>query len=184
VLAVIVAILVGLPVLNLILGSLRAGGPLEGGAWTLRNYTKTLSDPFTLRLIANTLIFSVGQTALPLVLGVMLAWLLTRTNLPWKRVWEYATLGLYFVPLLVAATAWTILLGRNNGVLNVAWHHLTGGRGFDVFSMAGMILIQSLYLVPLVFLVVSASFRSVNPELEEASRTAAPGPRHGRPSCA
>jgi iron(III) transport system permease protein len=72
----------------------------------------------------------------------------------------------------VAATAWSILLGPQNGVLNVLWHDATGLDGFNVYSMAGMILIQSLYLVPLVYLMVAASFRSINPELEEASRTA------------
>jgi iron(III) transport system permease protein len=39
-----------------------------------------------------------------------------------------------------------------------------------------MIFIQSLYLVPLVFLVVSASFRSINPEIEDASRTSGASP--------
>jgi iron(III) transport system permease protein len=171
-----VVILIGLPVIKLVVGSFREHGPLEGGPFTFHNYADTFTNPVTLELVRNTLIFAVGQTIVPLVLGVLLAWFVVRTNIPWKPVWEFATIGLYFIPLLVAATAWTILLGPNSGILNVAWRSLTGIGGFNVYSMAGMILIQSLYLVPLVYLVVGASFRSINPELEEASRTSGASP--------
>jgi len=46
---------------------------------------------------------------------------------------------------------------------------LTGGRVLDVFSLPGMIVVEGLHLAPLVFLLMVASFRSMDPALEESA---------------
>jgi iron(III) transport system permease protein len=158
------------PVTRLIVGSFREGGPLEGGAFTLENYREALRGAS--ELIGNTLVFAVGQTVVPLLIGVVLAWTVTRTNVPWRSLWEFATLGLYFIPLLAAGAAWSILLSRRSGMLQGVISTITPLDEFNINSMAGMIFIQSLYLVPLVFLVVASSLRSVNPDFESAARIA------------
>jgi iron(III) transport system permease protein len=164
-----VAILIVYPFGRLIIGSFREGGPLDPGPLTLENYRTTLRGSSD--LVANTLVFAIGQTVVPLVLGVVLAWIVTRTDVPGRGLWEFAALGLYFIPLLAAATAWSILLGGRGGMLNELIRSFTPFDGFDVYSMPGMIFVQSLYLVPLVFLVVAASLRAVNPDFEDAART-------------
>ena len=169
-----VAVLVVFPFYRLILGSFQTGGPPERGALTLENYRATFHKSSA--IIANTLQFAVGQTVVPLVIGVLLAWAVTRTDVPWRGVWEFSTLGLYFIPLLAAGTAWSILLGGRNGMLNELVRAVTPWDGFDVNSMAGMVFVQSLYLVPLVFLVVGASMRNVHPDYEHAARLSGASP--------
>ena len=168
VLSVVVFTLVVLPFYRLILGSFQEGGPPERGPLTLDNYRDTFNKSSD--IIGNTLEFAVGQTVVPLVIGVLLAWVVTRTDVPWRGVWEFSTIGLYFIPLLAAGTAWSILLGGRNGMLNEVIRAATPWDGFDVYSMPGMIFVQSLYLVPLVFLVVAASMRNVSPDYEHAAR--------------
>ena len=168
VLSLVVLILVVLPFYRLILGSFQEGGPPERGPLTLENYRATFEKSSD--IIGNTLQFAVGQTLVPLVIGVLLAWVITRTDVPWRGLWEFSTLGLYFIPLLAAATAWSILLGGRNGMINATIRALTPWDGFDVNSMSGMIFVQSLYLVPLVFLIVAASMRNVSPDYEHAAR--------------
>ena len=168
VLSLAVFVLVVLPFYRLILGSFQEGGPPERGAFTFQNYRDTFAKSSD--IIGNTLEFAVGQTLLPLVIGVLLAWVVTRTDVPWRGLWEFATIGLFFIPLLAAGTAWSILLGGRNGMLNEVIRALTPFDGFDVYSMPGMIFVQSLYLVPLVFLVVAASMRNVSPDYEHAAR--------------
>ena len=168
VLSGVVLILVVLPFYRLILGSFQEGGPPERGPLTLENYRATFEKSSD--IIGNTLQFAVGQTLVPLVIGVLLAWVVTRTDVPWRGLWEFSTLGLYFIPLLAAATAWSILLGGRNGMINATIRALTPWDGFDVNSMSGMIFVQSLYLVPLVFLIVAASMRNVSPDYEHAAR--------------
>jgi iron(III) transport system permease protein len=172
---VFIGLFVLLPIVKLAIGSFRQGGPLDGGPLTLQNY-RGIFTVGTWHLVENTLIFAAGQTLVPLVFGVGLAWLLTRTNIPWAGLWEYATISLFFIPFLAGAIAWIILLGPGSGVINVALRNYTGWGGISVYSMTGLIIVQSIYLIPLVFLVVGASFRSVNPELEEAARTSGANP--------
>jgi iron(III) transport system permease protein len=168
VLTIAVVVLVIFPFYRLILGSFQTGGPPERGALTLENYRATFDNSSD--IIGNTLQFAIGQTVVPLVIGVLLAWVVTRTDVPWRGVWEFSTLGLFFIPLLAAGTAWSILLGGRNGMLNSVIRELTPWDGFDVNSMAGMVFVQSLYLVPLVFLVVGASMRNINADFEDAAR--------------
>lgn len=163
-----VVVLVFYPFARLVIGSFREGGPLEKGAFTFDNYVETFRNSSD--LIGSTLFFAVGQTVVPLVIGVLLAWVITRTDTPGRSAFEVATLGLYFIPLLAAAAAWSILLGGRGGMLNSLIQEYTPWDGFDIYSRAGMIFVQSLYLVPLVFLVVSSSMRSVDPEYEDAGR--------------
>lgn len=168
VLSGLVLVLVIFPFYRLIVGSFRVGGPPEQGDFTLENYRATFDKSSD--IITNTLQFAVGQTVVPLVIGVLLAWVVTRTDVPWRGVWEFATLGLYFIPLLAAGTAWSILLGGRNGMLNELIRDITPWDGFDINSMSGMVFVQSLYLVPLVFLVVAASMRNITPDYEHAAR--------------
>jgi iron(III) transport system permease protein len=172
--ALFVAILT--PFYRLVTGSFRKGGALKGGDLTLEHYERIFSDSSLLQLLGNTLVFAAGQTILPVSIGVVLAWLVTRTDMPLGRFWEFGTLSLYFTPLLAAGTAWIILLGPRNGVINVVIRDYTPFGGLSAYSLGGMILIQSMYLVPLVFLIVGASFRSVNPEFEQASRICGASP--------
>jgi iron(III) transport system permease protein len=59
--------------------------------------------------------------------------------------------------------SWIFLASPRSGFLN----QLPGT--FDVFSLAGMILVEGLHLTPLVFLLLAAAFRSVDPALEESA---------------
>ncbi len=172
--SLLVIVLVMYPFGRLVSGSLHLGGPLDSGPLTLDNYRSAILDSHD--LILNTLRFAIGQTLVPLLIGIALAWIVTRTDVPLRGLWEFSSVALYFIPILAAGTAWSILLGGRNGLLNELIRSISPFQGFDVYSMAGMIFVQSLYLVPLVFLVVSSSLRTVNPEFEDAARSCGASP--------
>ena len=67
--------------------------------------------------------------------------------------------------------SWLFLLGRA-GPINDLYRLITGSDGvlINVYSMSGMILIEGFLWSPLVFLLLSATFRTSNPEYEEAAR--------------
>ena len=172
--SLLVIVLVIYPFARLILGSLHIGGPLDSGPLTIENYRNAILGSHD--LILNTLRFAIGQTLVPMVIGILLAWIVTRTDVPLRGLWEFSSVALYFIPILAAGTAWSILLGGRNGLLNEVIRSISPFQGFDVYSMSGMIFVQSLYLVPLVFLVVSSSLRAVNPEFEDAARSCGASP--------
>jgi iron(III) transport system permease protein len=85
--------LVIVPLIFLVWSSFRSTPIGVPGPLTLQNYVRAYTDSQTYSLLANTLIFSVGSVAVSMLLGVTFAWLLERTNLPFKD-------GIYtFIPI-------------------------------------------------------------------------------------
>jgi len=119
-------------------------------------------DARTWTLAANTLLLSGATCAIAVPVGSSLAFLLTRTNLPGRRV-GLAALGLMlFVPLYLHAAGW--LAGF--GVLG--WFPLaTGSRLWFDDAWVGAVWVHAAAAVPWVVLIVGAGFRLVEPELEE-----------------
>ena len=139
--------------------------------WTLAHFRKLLTDRDALTSIWNTLVFAAGSTVLSLITGGILAWLVERTNAPLKLLAYLATIISMGTPYILHVIAWLFLLGRV-GPLNDAYRQLTGATGniFEVNSMAGMVLIEGFLWSPLVFLLLGATFRAANADMEEAAR--------------
>ncbi len=139
--------------------------------WTFQHFSKLLTDRDALTSIWNTLVFAAGSAVLSLITGGVLAWLVERTNAPLKILAYLATIISMGTPYILHVIAWLFLLGRV-GPLNDAYRQFTGATGniFEVNSMAGMVLIEGFLWSPLVFLLLGATFRAANADMEEAAR--------------
>lgn len=166
------------PVGWLFLGSFRSASPFEPGTFTTDNYLRAYTDPALLRTLWNTLIFGIGQTAFGMFVGVGLAWIISSTNTPGRRAYEYLTLILFLLPSIVLIVAWTLLASPGRGMLNQAAMAVFGLERppLDIFSMGGMIFVQGLMVVPLVYLIVAPAFAATDVTLREAARIAGSGP--------
>ncbi len=69
--------MVGVPLIMIVLMSLRTGFPGEGGALTLANFVAVYSAPSTYKILLNTLLFAFGTVIVGLSFAVPLVWLLT-----------------------------------------------------------------------------------------------------------
>lgn len=160
------------PLVILILNSVLEVNP-DGsyGAFTLANYARILSQPDLYRSAWNTVLFAALSTAIVLVVGGLLAWVVERTNAPFKALAYLTTIAALGTPFVLTTAAWLFVLGRA-GPLNELYRALTGSRGilFNVNSLWGMVVIEAVVWMPLVFLMFSAAFRSANAEMEEAAR--------------
>lgn len=177
-LLLIVAALVLLPVGALLYGSFRDAHPLApSGAWTLDNYGRALASPVLWATISNSLVYSLGAVALATVAGASLAWVVVRTDTPWRPAFEFLTYVLFLIPNLLYAVAWIMLLAPGRGVLNNIYSDTLapGGVLLDIYSLQGMVWVQGLCLVPLVFLLVSGPLSAMDQSLEEASRISGSG---------
>lgn len=139
--------------------------------FTVAHFTKLFTDKDALRSIWNSLVFAAGSTVLSLIAGGILAWLVERTNAPFKILAYLATIISLGTPYILHVIAWLFLLGKV-GPLNDLYRMATGGTDnlFNVNSMAGMILIEGFLWSPLVFLLLGATFRAANADMEEAAR--------------
>jgi iron(III) transport system permease protein len=123
------------------------------------------------RMVVNSLVFAIGSSALAIVLGTVLAYLIVRTDVPGKPLMFAASLVPLIIPGVLHTIAWAyFILSPQIGIGNTWFiEKLDGGHPFNVFSLPGMIFIEGLHLSPLVFLLMVASFRSMDPSLEESA---------------
>src|SRR3982750_4241113 len=148
--------------------------PFEPGAhWTFDNLTEVyLGTNLLTTVLPNTAIFVLGSVVVTFFTAFTLAWLVERTDLPWRTTIFTAILFPLLVPGIVMAFAWTLLFAPNAGWVNVALRAALGLEGngpINIFSMPGLILCQGIASVPFVFLLLGAAMRTMNPALEEAS---------------
>lgn len=142
------------------------------GGFTLRHYRDVLSDFRFAAPLANTFYFALGSALLATLLGGFIAWLVTRTDTPLQSLGYFTAFASFGTPFILYTIGWLLLLGKS-GPVNVWLRSLLdlGRPPFNVYSLPGMMLIEGFLWSPLVFLMLAASFRSMDPALEEASAT-------------
>lgn len=174
--ALVMAILIGLlvlpPIWLLIDSSAREIYPDgSAGPWSFVNYAYLLASGHLLSSAANSVIFSIGATIVSLIFGGILAWLVERTDSPLKGLAYLTTIISMGTPYILYVMAWLFLLGKAGPFIDL-YRQMTDDLDapFEVHSLWGMILIEGFAWSPLVFLLLSATFRAANGEMEEAAR--------------
>ncbi len=170
-LIVIVGFLSVCPVAMLLLGSFSEG--LNAfGTFTGAKYINAYTDPEFAGIIINTLIFTVGSAFVATLLALFLAYLNTRTNIPFKFLFQVITLVPMMIPHILFAVSWVLLLNPTNGMLNLFLRQMTGWSGisFNIYTLQGMILVEGLLDLPIAYLVIAPAMASFDVSLEESSR--------------
>lgn len=175
----VVSYLVVVPLIMLFYASIKSTEdklPFESTVTTLTNYTLLFTSPSTLPILFNTLLFTAGSLAVGLPLAILFAWLLERTAIPARRWISAFILVPMTIPSLLSAIAWIQLLDPRIGLVNIIVRGVLGLKAdmgpFDIYSLYGMCFIQGLRLVPSAYLMIAASFRAMDPSLEEQSAMA------------
>lgn len=164
--AVILFVLVAFPLLELIVRSFAVNGKPS-----LANYITVLSERRNFLPFVNTFILG-GLTVIgSLLIGVPGAWLVTRTDMPFKRLAETMFLLPYMIPPFIGAMAWIQLLSPRIGYVNRIWAYVTGAAAgpFNIYSIAGLTWVMVLHGFPFVFLTVRGALERMDPTLEEAA---------------
>jgi iron(III) transport system permease protein len=119
----------------------------------------------------NSIVFAVLSALFALLLGGIVAWIVERTDAPFKRLAYFTTILSLGTPYVLYTTAWLLIMSKS-GPLNNFLKYVTGSTGpvFNVYGMPGMVIIEALLWSPLVFLLLGGTLRNFNPELEEAAK--------------
>jgi iron(III) transport system permease protein len=143
----------------------------RGGEWSLANFEAVLGSRRFLITSANSLVFAAGSAVVALGIGWITAWIVERTNTPLKPLAYLTAIISLGTPYILYVTAWLLLFGKA-GPINQLYRTLTGTSDvlINVYSMPGMIMVEGFLWSPLAFLLVGATLRNANPELEEAAR--------------
>ncbi len=171
VVAVVTAYLVLPPLYSVIQTSLfttKLTGELD--EFTLSYYRDMFRELQVLGPFLNTVYFSVGSALLATLLGGLVAWIVTRTDSPLRGLGYFTAFASFGTPFILYTIGWLLILGKAgpvNSWLRVFLDH--SGPVVNVYSMWGMVFVEALLWSPFVFLLLAASFRSMDPSLEEAS---------------
>lgn len=152
--------------LGLVFLVLPLAGLLVRAPWS--DLPAQLTSPAVWQALRLSLICATLATAVTLVLGVPLAWLLARTEFPGRRlVRALVTLPLVLPPV-VGGVALLLALGRNG----VAGRWLDQWFGVTLpFTTAGVVVAEAFVAMPFLVISVEGTLRAADPRYEEAAAT-------------
>lgn len=178
--ALVLAWVVVVPLVYLIVFSFQSGTAAAPGDWTLENYILVYARSLTYEALGNTLIYTVLVATLSMAIAGVLAWLVERTDMPCRGVAWVMILLPIAMPGMLSSMAWILLLGPRTGLINVVLRAVLESFGYDagatgpinIYSMEGMVFVESVRGSTTLFLMMVAGFRMMDPALEEAASTA------------
>ncbi len=136
-----------------------------------RQIVDLLTDPSTLALTTRTLGLAASVTVASLLIGVPVAWLTVRSDMPARRFFAVATALPLVIPTYVGA--YTLVAALAPGGLVESW---SGLRPPSPYGFGGAFVALTLFTFPYVLLTVQAGLRGLEPSLEEAARSLGHGP--------
>jgi iron(III) transport system permease protein len=167
----IVGFLTVCPIVMLVLGSFSTGlGAF--GEFTLEKYILGYADPELAGIILNTIIFVLGSSLVATGLALLLAYLNTRTDIPFKFLFRIISIIPMMIPHILFSVSWVLLLNPSNGLINLLLRQIPGleDLAINIYSLPGMILVEGLLDLPIAYLILAPAMASFDIALEESSK--------------
>lgn len=143
----------------------------EHGA-TAEHYVGLWQRPDLAQALGTTLLIAGLVGVLSVAIGAPLAWLVARSDVPFRGAIELMAYLSFIYPSFLSAIAYVLLLGPNAGVINrllVDTFRLEQGP-LNIFSVWGIVFVTLMHVYPFVFLLTASALRSLNPALEHAAQ--------------
>ena len=102
--------LILVPIVRLIINSFQLGHPAMPQGFSLRNYQNAFASPLFYQALATTFLVSTIGTVITVVISVLFAWLIERTDMPCRNLAWALILIPMAMPGVLFALAWTLLL--------------------------------------------------------------------------
>jgi iron(III) transport system permease protein len=175
--------LVGLPLLRIVWGTItwqpedtRVARGFEEGALTDFHWKRTFLGPVSRELVyrpfTNTLVTAGGGTLVALTLGCPLAWLLTRTDLPGRRLLTGLVTIPFMLPSWTISLAWLIVfknarVGGARGLFEYATGIVT--PDWLAYGPLPIVVALGLHYYAFSFLLIASALASIDTHLEESA---------------
>ncbi len=162
----------------------------DESGFTLRAYSRVLTEARQWALLRNSLAIAVGAAFFATLLGVGVAFALEYLRVPFRRLMAYGVALPFLIPAYISAVAWMDVLGTN-GILHGLLKKIEtvsgpqSATGLALFSWvldvatarvntaAGAVFVSSLSYYPIVALTTALALRRFDRRLVEAARLAA-----------
>lgn len=167
----IVGFLTVCPVVMLLFGSFTQGlGAF--GSFTVEKYVVAYTDPDFADILVNTILFTIGSALVSTTLALFLAYLNTRTNIPFKFLFRIISIIPMMIPHILFAVSWSLLLNPSNGMLNLLLREVfnLAASPFNIYTLPGMMLVEGLLDMPIAYLIIAPAMSAFDVSLEESSK--------------
>jgi len=177
----VIAVILGYPLYYLVRISLQQYGLFEliqhkGIAIGLRNYHSVLHDQVFWHTLVRTVVFTAANVSLTMVIGMLLALLLTVVSAPVRVLLSSGLVLVWSMPVVVAVQVWYWMTNYENGVLNYVLtklgigdysQHDWYGTPFSQLSMVTLLIVWG--ALPFVVITLYAGLAQVPGDLLEAA---------------
>ena len=171
-LAVLIAVL-AYPMALLFIKSFALTRPGQPTVWGLEGWIGAFSDRGLSIALFNTFSLAAVRIVITTVIAIFFAWVVTRTDTPFKGFIEIALWLGFFLPMLPMTMGWILLLDPHHGLLNKFLMQIfnLSKAPFNIFSYWGIVWSHLAYSSSIRFLLITPAFRTMDAALEEAART-------------
>jgi iron(III) transport system permease protein len=155
----LLALFIILPILKVVQMSLAPGESV------LATYFNLFRSWYMRRALVNSLITGVLSAVLAVFVGFIMAYTVTRVNIPFKKFFNMVAIIPVISPPFVSGLSILLLFG-NNGFVT---YHLLGIRNFPIYGLRGLLIAQTIVFFPVAYLSLKGVLEAINPTLEDAA---------------
>jgi len=141
----------------------------DKGAFSLENYGNFIKLKYFRSALLNSLQVSALATVFAILIGVPLAYVTARYDIPCKGLIQILVIMSLLSPPFIGAYSWILMLG-NNGFITRFLHDMGIPFG-SVYGWKGIVFVFTLQFYPHIYLYVSGALRTIDTSLEEAAES-------------
>jgi iron(III) transport system permease protein len=134
------------------------------------SFAKFFSSRYYYGVIINSLLVTLSVTVCTCLFAVPLAYILTTVKIRFASIIQILILISSISAPFIGAYSWILLLGRS-GVVTKFFRNVVGITTPDIYGFAGILLVLTLQLTPLIYMYVSGALRAVDSSLLEAAES-------------
>lgn len=140
----------------------------QTGQFTLRQFIKFFSKSYYFDTLFNSFKVSISATVLSLVIGTPMAYCFVVYKIKGKYLLNMLIIIASMSAPFIGAYSWILLLGRS-GVITGFFKRF-GIVTPDIYGFAGIVLVMTMQLFPLVFLYAKGALKNIDNSLLEAGK--------------
>lgn len=142
----------------------------SNNGFSLAYFQKFFSKPFYYTALFNSLKVTVSVTLLCVIVATPLAYIMTTVKIKGKSFIQILILISSMQAPFIGAYSWILLLGRN-GAITKFLKNTFNIQSIDIYGFAGILLVLTLQLTPLIYMYVSGALKNVDNSLLEAAES-------------
>lgn len=145
----------------------------EEGAFSLYYWKRVLASPISKQLLyeplKNSLVVAFSTSVVAILIGSLFAWLMVRSDLPYKKFFSFALIIPYMLPSWSKAMAWLTIfkndrVGGAGGLLSFLGVQTPDWLAYGPVAIISVLVI---HYYAYAYLLVSGALSSISSELEE-----------------